>query len=61
MQALHYKDDAASLFVVEPAVKCVVVPGVDCIPLRLRQCFVRLQRVIDDDEIGATAGQYTAD
>jgi hypothetical protein len=40
MKSLHYEDDAAGLFVIESAIKCVVVPGVNCIALGLRERFI---------------------
>jgi hypothetical protein len=61
MQALHYEDDAAGLFVIEPAIKCVIVPGVNRVTLGLRERLIRFQRVINDNEICSSTGQYATD
>ena len=47
--------------VVEAAVEGVVEPFVRRLALRLRQCFLGLQRVVDDDDVGTPPGQDTAD
>jgi hypothetical protein len=45
--------DRARELVVQPAVEGVVVPVVGRLALRLRQCLLGFERIIDDDEIGA--------
>ena len=61
MQAMHDQDDRAPELVVEAAVEGVVEPFVRRLALRLRQCFLRLQRVVDDNDVGTPPGQDTAD
>lgn len=57
VQTLHEDHDAAGEFLVEAADERVVVPVVDGVTARVGERFVGLQRVIDDDEIGATSGE----
>jgi hypothetical protein len=61
-QLVHTLKSLSSLeLVVEAGVERVVVPLVRRLPLGMRQCLLRLQRVVDDDDIGATPGQHAAD
>jgi hypothetical protein len=60
VQPLHDDDDAAAALVVEPAVEGVGVPIIGGIPSRLGERLLRLQRVIDQDEVGAAPGQHAA-
>ncbi len=55
VQPLHNDDDRASLLVVEPGQKRMVVPFVDGVAPGFRQGLVGLQWVIDDDQVGAAA------
>ena len=61
MQPVHDQHDRTRQLVVEPAVKGVVVPLVDCLALRLRQRLFGLQQIVDDDDVGASPGQHAAD
>ena len=61
VQSVHDEDDRASELVVQSAVEGVVEPVVRRLALGLRQCLLGLQRVVDDDEVGAAPGQYAAD
>ena len=61
MQPLHDDDDAARILIIEPAVQGVVVPGIRSVALRFRQRFIRLQWIVDDDEIRTAPGQNAAD
>jgi len=47
--------------VVEPAVESVIEPFIGALPLRIRERLVRLQRIIDDDQVCAATSQATAD
>ena len=38
VQSLHNKDDAPVLFVIQAAEKGMVVPVIDVLPLRSREC-----------------------
>src|SRR6516225_3594415 len=58
MQALHYNDDCARLLIVEAAPERVVVPVVNRTAPGFRQGVIRLQRVIDDDNISAAASEH---
>jgi hypothetical protein len=62
VQAVHDQHDGAGEFIVEPAVKGLVVPFVGRPALRLRQGFLGLQRIVDDDDdVGTPPGQYPTD
>ena len=61
MQAVHDQHDGAAELVVEAAVEGVVEPFVRRLALGLRQGLLGLQRVVDDDQVGATPGQDSAD
>ena len=61
MQPVHDQDDRTLLRVVQPAVEGVVVPLVRRPPLGLRQGLLGLQRIVDDDDVGAAAGKHPAD
>ena len=61
MQALHDQHDRAVQLVVKSAVERVVVPVVDHFALALRLGVQRLDRVVDDDRVGAAPGQDAAD
>src|SRR5690349_3486979 len=61
VEALHDENDAAALLVVETAIERVVVPLIDRAPLALRGGFIGLHGIIDDDDIGAPAGERTPD
>ena len=60
VQPLHDDDDGAVPLVVEPAVEGVVVPLVGGLPLRVGERLLRLQRIIDQDDVGAASGQHAA-
>jgi hypothetical protein len=45
--------------VVEPAVEGMVEPFVGSLSLRLGERLLRLQRIVDQDDIGAASGQDT--
>src|SRR5580704_18282906 len=53
VQALHKNDDAAGALVIEPSVKGVIVPVVGRLALGCRERLIGLQRVINNDDIGA--------
>jgi hypothetical protein len=55
VQPLHDGDDGAVALVVLPTVEGVVVPFVGGLPLRLRERLLRLQRIVDQDDIGAAS------
>src|SRR6266576_6947500 len=61
MQPLHDYDDRAPLLVVEPRQEGMVIPIVDCLTPGFRQRLVWLERIVDDDQVPAAAGQYAAD
>jgi hypothetical protein len=61
VQAVHDQHDGPGELVVEAAVEGVVVPFVRRLALGLRQGLLGLQRVVDDDQVGAAPGQHTAD
>ena len=61
VEPLHDDDDATVPLVVEAGQQGVVVPVVDSLSLGFRQCFIRLQWVIDNQVVRAPAGQHTAD
>ena len=53
VQPLHDDDDGAALLIVLPAVEGVVVPLVGGLPLRLGERLLRLQRIVEQDDVGA--------
>src|SRR5207248_889910 len=57
VQPLHDDDDGAALLIVLPAVEGVVVPLVGGLPLRVGERLLRLQGIVDQDDIGAPSGQ----
>jgi hypothetical protein len=60
VKPLHNDDDGSLRFVVEPAEKGVVEPGVGRLPAGLGQGVVRLLRVVQNDDVGAPAGEDAA-
>ena len=54
MQPVHDQHDRTFLLVVEPAVEGVVELFVDRLSLGLRQGLLGLQRIVEDDDFGAT-------
>jgi hypothetical protein len=60
LQALHNDDDASGSLVIQPTIERVVIPFIYRLALRFRKRFVRLQRIINDDEVCSTAGQRTS-
>ncbi len=61
VQPVHDQHDRASRLVVEPAVERRIVPFVGALPVPIGQRLLGLQRVVDDDQIGAAPGQHAAD
>ena len=61
MQPVHDQHDGAGQLVVEPAIEGMIVPLVGRLALRLRQRFLGLQRVVDDDDVRTPPGQHPAD
>jgi hypothetical protein len=61
VEPVHDQDDRAFRLVVETAVEGVVVPFVGARAARIRQGLLGLQRIVDHDQVGAAAGQDTAD
>jgi hypothetical protein len=60
VQPLHDHDDGGVPLVIEPVVEGVVVPLVGGLPLRLGERLLRLQRIVDQDDVGAASGQHAA-
>src|ERR1700746_4141519 len=60
VQPLHDDHDRAMALVVEPAVKGVVVPFVAGFALRVGERLLRLQRIVDQNDVGAASGQHAA-
>jgi hypothetical protein len=61
VQSMHDQHDGARELVVEATIEGVVVPLVGRLALRLRQRLFRLQRVVDDNDVGTPPGQHPAD
>ena len=61
VQPLHDQHDRAMALVVQPAVERMLVPGVGGSTLRVRQGLIRLERVVDHDQVGASPGQHASD
>jgi hypothetical protein len=60
VQPLHDDDDGAMPLVVEPAVQGMIEPLIGGLPLRFGERLLRLQRIIDQDDVGAASGQHAA-
>jgi hypothetical protein len=60
VQPLHDDDDGAMPLVVEPAVEGVVEPIIGGLPLRLGERLLRLQRIVDQNDVGAASSQHAA-
>ncbi len=56
MQPLHNDDDRAPLLVVEPRQERVVIPFIDRLTPGFRKRLVRLERIVDDDQVRSAAG-----
>jgi hypothetical protein len=61
MDALHDDDDRAGAFVVEAGQQGALEPFVDRIALGFGMGVVRLQRIVDDNQVAAAAGERAAD
>jgi hypothetical protein len=61
VQPLHDDDNRAAALVVEPAIEGVVEPVVGGFALRVGERLFRLQRIIDQDDVGTASGQDTGD
>jgi hypothetical protein len=57
VQPLHDDDNGAVTLVVEPAIKGVIVPLVGGLSLRVGERLLRLQRIVDDDDVGAPSSR----
>ena len=60
MQPLHDDDDGAVPLVVESAVESMDEPLVAGVPLCVRERLVRLQRIVNQNYVGAATGEHTA-
>src|SRR5438552_17357833 len=60
VQPLHDDDYGAMLLVVLPAVEGVVIPFVGELPLCVGGRLLGLERIIDQDDVGAAPGPTTA-
>src|SRR5437763_15801628 len=60
VQPLHDDHDGAVTLIVEAAVKGVVVPLVGGFSLRVGERLLRLQRIVDQNDVGAASGQHAA-
>src|SRR5579864_1676242 len=59
MKTLHNNYDASGLLVIQSAVQRVVKPLIHPSALGFRECFIRLQGIINDNEVCTPAGQHT--
>src|SRR5271168_1861027 len=60
MQTLHDRDYRPRSFIVEARDEGAAIPVDDPLPRRLRMRFVGVQRIVDDDQIGAASGKRSA-
>src|SRR3984893_7624573 len=58
LQPLHDHDDGTTALVVLPAVKSVIVPVVGGLSLRVGERLLRLQRIVDQDDVGTASGEH---
>jgi hypothetical protein len=61
MYALHDDKDGPAPLIVEPRDQCVLEPFIGGIALDVRIGVIRLQWVVNDNEVAAPAGQSAAD
>jgi hypothetical protein len=60
VQPLHDDDNGAVTLVVEQAIQGVIVPLVGGLSLRVGERLLRLQRIVDDDDVGAPSSQHAS-
>jgi hypothetical protein len=60
VQPVHDQHDRTLPLVIEPAVEGVVEPFVSALPVGVGQGLLGLQRIVDDDDVGAAPGQHAA-
>ena len=60
MDALHDDDDGAIPLVVQAGIEGAVIPLLDRVAPRLGESLLRLDRVVDDDEVAASASERPA-
>ena len=60
VQPLHDDDDRAATLVVEALIERVVEPLVGGFAPRVGKRVFRLQRIVDQDDVGAAPGQHAA-
>ena len=53
MQSLHDDNDGSLRFVIEPREEGIIVKFVSLASERFRSGILRLQRIVDDDEVGS--------
>jgi hypothetical protein len=61
VQPRHDQDDGTTALVVLPAVESVIVPVVGGLSLRVGERLLRLQRIVDQDDVGTAFGEHAAD
>ena len=61
VEALHDNDDDAGALAIEAAVEGVIEPFVGGGALGLGERLVGLEGIVDDEEVGATSGEHSAD
>ena len=61
VQPVHDQHDRPAVLVVQPAVERMVKPFVGALAVRVRQCLLGLERIVDDDNVRTAAGQHPAD
>src|SRR5258708_1750890 len=61
METLHHDDDRAFDFVVEARQQRIGIPLLERFSRALGLRILRLERIVDDEEIAATTGQSAAD
>src|SRR4029077_9785 len=60
LQAVHDHGGGTTALVVLPAVESVIVPVVGGLSLRVGERLLRLQRIIDQDDVGTASGEHAA-
>ena len=61
MEALHHDDDCAVNLVVKTRQQCVFIPLDGLLPDGFGLRVLRLDRIVDNDDVAATAGERAAD
>jgi hypothetical protein len=61
MEPLHHDNDGTPIQAVESAAQSVVVPSIHSFTARVRSRFIRLERIVNNDDVGSATGEHSTD